>query len=895
MNIAQYKKAIAIFQGVVELSSDDRRAAIERHCGSDLELRTHVESLLSHDHPDWELLDRPFLAPSLLRDFGQHSTPPDLRMPESIGRYRLIETIGQGAMGVVYRAEQANPQREVAIKVMVTGQISEEAVKRFEREGRALARLHHPGIAQIYDAGTDHAAPVARPYLVMELIRGTPLGVLMADDAMSIKDRISVFLKLCSAMEYAHGQGVIHRDLKPENVIVENGDDGMQPKVLDFGIARLFEGNPRPLTLATEPGQLLGTLAYMSPEQLHGESGVSIDVYALGVLLYQLLTRSLPFKTSGRTLPQILADIEHTSPPRPSHHNPNLAGDIDTIILKALEKDTVRRYSSAGQLAEDLKCFLEHRPIHAREPSLLYVAGKFARRRRGVFIAGCIAVLAVIVGGLMGWYGFRRAKDSLNQLADMSGFFAADLARNLDSISGTFEVRKNLLARVQQQLDMLLQQSPDDIRLWETYANVLQYLGNIDRDEGRNEDALRRRHEALQWRKRILERNPSDIGARAKLSIDQILIGDLHRHEPGLATSLRWYESALEIQKEVVDARPDRIDWLDDLGWSYERLAFLAIQTLRLDEAERLIQLRLGVCATLESAEPDAPRTMSAWRSGYWMQGDLAVARGDAISAYGNYQKSFDYAEALYKLDPNSRSASEYYAGATLKLACPPAGLEPSRPLPDYLRIAENIAEHVERIEPSSEIPGRLRREVEFKRYLVAKRLNDPKMCHQAVEAQLRLVRASYRMSPTQDGATAYEAALTYGTELAETENDRSAILAFDDERFQLYESRARNPGASPRDKARYACLLARRDSSDEIRDEARRWAREAFEEIGDRDPWVIYSAATALASLGDYTDSRHWFESALTMTSERSELANLIRRSLDSFPAATANEGVEP
>ena len=878
MNNARTKKAITIFQSVVELSAADRADALERLCGSDIDLRSEVEALLSHDQPDWDTLDQPFLGEGTLRNFTQFSTTSEQLPSESVGPYRVLELVGRGSMGAVYRAQQSLPEREVAIKVIHADRASGDTLRRFLREGRLLGRLHHANIAQIFEAGNDHSTGMPRPYLVMEFVAGTPLNVV--NEGLSLNDRIAMMIKVCSAMDYAHRQGVVHRDLKPENILVEAGPSGLVPKVVDFGIGRLIEHQTRD-TFATEAGKLLGTLAYMSPEQVRGESGVSVDVYALGVLLYEVLTRSLPIETNGREFSQIISDIESGTALRPSHRNPSLSRDLDTIVLKAMEKDVSRRYASAAALAEDLRRYLDHQPILAREPSLLYVVGKFAKRRRATFLAACVALMAIVVGSAMGWYGLRRARASLDQLADVSGFFAADIARQLDTISGTFEVRKELLSQVQTQLDMLMEHDPNDVQLWKTYANVLQYLGNIDRDEGRESDALIRRHQALAWRERILERTPDDIGSQAKLSIDHVLIGDLHRHEPGLATTRTWYESALEIQKKMVANHPERIDWLDDLGWSYERLAFLAVQTFRFDDAETLIQLRLDICSQLSDAEPDAPRTLFAWRSGHWIMGDLRANQQEVVEAYACYQRSFDFAERLYQADPNNRVAAEYCFGAALKLACPPDEVDPSRPLTDYLQIAERIAQGVERLEPTSELPGRMRREVEFKRYLVARRMNDLPTCHKAVEEQLRLVRHYYQEMPTQDAATAYEAALTYGTELAQVEHDVAAIEAYEAERYELFAKRVANPKASPRDKARYACILGRRDSSEKSRDEVRRWAHEAVEEIGESDPSVLYSAACAFETIGDHIEARQLFETVQTATPEQSYWGALVLKKL--------------
>lgn len=890
MNIQRTRQAIAIFESVVELSGDRLNDALENLCGSDLELRAEVESLLAHDQLDWQSLDRPIFNHTLIHRMSQPvDVEPD--MPDAIGRFRLIEPIGEGAMGVVYRAEQQDPRREVAVKVIRPGRVSADSMRRFANEGSALARLRHPGIAQIFESGTDSTLKPPRAYLAMELIGGESLDAMIDDRTIDLSDRLRFMVRLCEATDYAHRQGVIHRDLKPANIRVERHGNTLQPKILDFGIARIVTEQSAIETFATMPGQLMGTLAYMSPEQLRGESGVSVDVYALGVLLFEVVTGTLPYATSGRAFSQIVADIENADPPRPSTRAPGVARDLDAIILKALEKDEPRRYQSAADLADDLQRFLSNLPVHARRQSALYVVSKFARRRRGAFIASCVAGLAIVVGAGMGWFGVYRANKSLDQLTEMSGYFAVDVARNLDAITGTFQVRKDLLAKVEKQLRWLIAQRPDDPELLNAYADVLQYLGNIDRDEERVDEAMTRRIEALEIRRKLCERFPDDVKLKAKLSIDHVLIGDLHGHEPGLVASRDWYERALAIQEEVVRARPDRFDWLDDLGWSYERLAANAFRTYRFDDADALLKQRGAVCDQLRGLAPDDVRTDAAFRSASWIQGDFELQKGNEPAAYRAYRETYHYARKLYDRDQNQRTYAEYCAGAALRMTLAPEGFEDDIPRDEYLRIAESIVERFEYLEPDCEIARRYRLEVEFKRYLLAMRSRDFETCHRAVERQFAIVRKMHRDDPTQDAATAYEAALTYATRLANAEGDTEAVQRLDKEWFDLYAGRARSPTATPRDKARFAYCLALHSESPESNDEVRRLAHEARKEIGTSDPSVIQGAARALVTIGDSEDAREYYEAALDMLPDGAALRATI---LEDLKRLSSGEAVE-
>ncbi|MEQ8766320.1 MAG: tetratricopeptide repeat protein [Planctomycetota bacterium] len=329
-----------------------------------------------------------------------------------IGGYRIGRRLGRGGMGAVYVAEQGNPRRQVALKLLHGDTHPEELLLRFAREAQVLGRLRHPGIAQIIEAGRadlvwDGGSLPDQPFIAMELIEGKTLIDHARDGALSNRQRLELFVTICSAVQHAHQHGVIHRDLKPANILVT--PEG-EPKVLDFGIARLESNETRDLTLETELGRLVGTLAYMSPEQVRGDSSqldTRTDVYSLGVVLYELLTGKLPFPVSGMPVPLILREIQEKRPVSIGHHQPELRGDVSTIVDKALEKEPERRYSSAAELGEDIRRALDDEPITARKPSGVYLLRKFARRNRVMVASAAVALLGLVLGPT---YGLLRAQ-----------------------------------------------------------------------------------------------------------------------------------------------------------------------------------------------------------------------------------------------------------------------------------------------------------------------------------------------------------------------------------------------------------------------------------------------------------------------------------------------------
>ena len=404
-----------IVADALDAPADQRAALLDRACAGDTALLDEARSLIAAYDTSTGVIDKrtdAFLGlggPDLLSLSGQR-----------VGKYRLVRAIAEGAMAAVYEAQQPDPQRTVALKIFRTNMTVLDAHQRFRREAQALARLQHPNIARIYEAsvhtGADHRA---MPFIAMEYVDGLPLAQHARQNELPRRRRIELLIKVAQAVHAAHQQAVIHRDLKPANVLV---DKSGEPKVLDFGIARIVGEELETYTWQTTAGVLLGTPGYMSPEQATGrpqDVDVRSDVWALGVMLYELLADKLPIDVRGASIAEVLRRIEHAQPPPLSTIDKSLRGDLETIVATALANEKSQRYSSALALAEDLQRYLRNEPIAARPPTTWYLMRKFARRHRASLAAG-IVIVALLFGGIItssiGFFRARQERDRAQRI-----------------------------------------------------------------------------------------------------------------------------------------------------------------------------------------------------------------------------------------------------------------------------------------------------------------------------------------------------------------------------------------------------------------------------------------------------------------------------------------------
>ncbi len=464
-------KLEAVFSAALQKSCAEERAAyLEVACGGDALLRQQVEKLLLAHQQAANFLEEPILGPLETCSFSPDSAPPPEGPGTRLGPYKLLQQIGEGGMGVVYMAEQhEHVRRLVALKIIRPGMDRHQVLARFEAERQALALMDHPNIAKVLDAGSTGAG---RPYFVMELVKGTPITKFCDERRLPMRERLELFVSVCQAIQHAHQKGIIHRDIKPSNVLVALYDDKPVPKVIDFGVAKATGQALTEKTLNTDFGAVVGTPEYMSPEQAtfnQLDIDTRSDVYALGVLLYELLTGTTPVdkaRLKEAALLEVLRVVREEEPPRPSVKLSTaetraaiaatrgtepvalanlLRGELDWIALKALEKDRSRRYETAAGLGRDVERYLRDEVVEARPPSLGYRLRKTVRRNRGPALATFLVALSLLGGAVATTVGMMRAREAEKKTLAMN----ATIESNLMELKGLNEKTTLALAEAE--------------------------------------------------------------------------------------------------------------------------------------------------------------------------------------------------------------------------------------------------------------------------------------------------------------------------------------------------------------------------------------------------------------------------------------------------------------
>ena len=599
------------------LPPTDRAAFLDQACNGDHSLRAEVESLLNADLARGQFLNAP---PSrLTADLLQHRAGA----VTSIGPYRILRVLGEGGMGTVYQAEQQTPHRIVALKVIKAGMASEQVMRRFAQEAEALGRLQHPGIAQIYDAGTADRGFGPQPYFAMEFIEGRALMEHAAERPLDARAKLELMAKICDAVNHAHQRGILHRDLKPGNILV---DETGQPKILDFGVARVMDSDA-PMTRQTDLGQLIGTLAYMSPEQALAnplDLDIRSDVYALGVILYELLAGKLPYETKGSALHAAVQAIRERDPAPLTAVDRGYRGDIETIVAKALEKDKSRRYASAGELARDIRRYLTDRPIVARPPTTVYQLRKFSRRHQAMVIGSAAVLVALIAGVIVSTMQMVRARTA-ERAADseaaaataVNEFLENDLLAQASATSQSgpntradpdLKVR-TALDRAAARIDGKFSKQP------EVEASIRDTIGETYIGLGLYSEARKQLERALELRSRILGiEAPKTLKTMSRIAqVDQ---------DQGLfAQQEALYSQVLETQRRVLGPEhPDTLSTMNGLASAYDVQAKYA-------QADALYSRNLEIQRRVLG--PEHPATVTTL-------GNLALV----YHAWGNYEQA---------------------------------------------------------------------------------------------------------------------------------------------------------------------------------------------------------------------------------------------------------------
>jgi non-specific serine/threonine protein kinase/serine/threonine-protein kinase len=481
-----WNEVAEIFAAALPAAALERAAILDVRCGTRPDLRADVESMLAADAGAGGFLTPRTLIPP--GDLVDDRPAAPLRPGTRVGAFGLLERIAQGGMGEVYRAERVDGgfAQQVAIKLVAGRLIGAGTVRRFLAERQILASLQHPSIVSVVDGGL---TADGQPYLAMELVAGVPITQHCTTQALSLDARLQLFTQLCVAVAFAHRHLVVHRDLKPGNVLVTA--DG-HVKVLDFGIAKLLEPAPAlPSATVALPGPL--TPDYTSPEQIRGlPVTTASDVYALGVMLYELLAGVRPYETSGRTVDELLALVVDREPTRPSTaaraavDRRRLRGDLDAIVLKAMAKQPDRRYDSAQSFADDIRHFLNGRPVQAREPSLAYLARKAFARHRAAFTVGSVCLVLLVAALVAALSQMRdaeieraRAEQRFQDVRQLANYVIYDLQDGIATLAGATALRGDMVRKSLQYLDLLAAEAGRDIPLLLEIAGAYHRLGDV--------------------------------------------------------------------------------------------------------------------------------------------------------------------------------------------------------------------------------------------------------------------------------------------------------------------------------------------------------------------------------------------------------------------------------
>jgi eukaryotic-like serine/threonine-protein kinase len=688
-----------LFKAALDRDAAEWPTFLETECAGHSALRAEVESLLAHHRESDALLDQPAIA-SAAETFVASSLPPG----ERVQQYRIESLIGTGGMGEVYLATDTELKRHVALKLVQRGMSTQEIFRRFRQEEEILAGLNHPNIAQLYGTGL---TPDGTPFFAMEYVPGDRLDEHCKQRALGVRERLQLFRKICSAVAYAHQHLVIHRDLKPANIRVTAEGE---PKLLDFGIARILDAADQQAAELTMTLNRVMTPEYASPEQVRGEMMTTAsDVYSLGVVLYELLTGTKPYRLTSRRPDEIARAIAEQQPERPSTattgnqqreiSNPKtLRGDLDNIVLMALRKEPARRYASVAQFSDDIRRYLEGRPVLARKDTFGYRASKFIHRNKVAVAAAVLVFLSLTGAVIVSMHQARRAERRFNDVRQLANSLMFEIHDSVQHLQGATPTRRLIVDRALQYLDSLSQESARDTSLQRELATAYEKVGDIQGNPytpnlGDTDGALASYRKATAIREQLSKRDAT-TQARVELARSYRGLGDIMEQKGNIAECLKHYRDSLTILEQVAAADPADAMVQDELARGYDTLGDGLGRTGQNAERLRMYRDVLTIRSRLLAAAPDDRKQQRGTAIAFMKIASVpGVASSEAVE---NMTRATTMLQALADADPqNARTQRELgYASYQLGMILTNAGDHPGalRAREKALEIRQRVA-----------------------------------------------------------------------------------------------------------------------------------------------------------------------------------------------------------